>query len=163
MPWKEVLWNHSVDGSFSCLYGPFGFGLRVFSTAVCYCIPATIILNSHFGIRDSGVPLKAEMLPISNSRDPPNASMHTHMYSLSSILRQVLAFRYAKSASKGIWRPWKVSLLELVQKERTTKTFGSQWQVWKCLYLEKTSLRTSYWRRSGYSSKVPGNFRKNEK
>lgn len=47
-------------------------------------IPATVIFYSFSAIRDSGAPLKAKTLPISNSRDPPNASMHTHVLTLKS-------------------------------------------------------------------------------
>lgn len=86
---------------------------RVFSMAVCCCSPATVILYSHSGIWNSGVPLKAKTLPISNSRDPPNASMHTHMYSLSSLLRHVLALHYTERASRGIQTPRKVSFQDL--------------------------------------------------
>lgn len=83
----------------------------VFSTAVCCCSPVTIILYSQ--IWNSGVPLKAKTLPISNSRDPSNASVHTHMYSLSNLLRHVLALRYAKRASRGIQTPRKVSFQDI--------------------------------------------------
>jgi len=83
-----------------------------FSTAVCYCSPATVIL-CHSGIWDSGVPLKANTLPISNSRDPSNASMHRHVCSFSSLLRHVLALRYAERASRGIQTPRKVSFQDL--------------------------------------------------
>lgn len=87
----------------------------------------------------------------------------THTCIHSQVYLDMFLHSVMQKASKGIWRPWKVSFIELAQKERTTKTFGNQWQVCQCLYSDKTTLQTSYWRRSGYFSKVPGNFRKNEK